>query len=58
MAPISELGNMTMFNAVHPLILQLALGIVIGEGVALGVELAELVFHLTSRRSESGGALS
>ena len=57
-APISELGNMTMFNAVHPLILQLALGIVIGEGVALGVELAELVFHFTSRRSESGGALS
>ena len=46
---------MTVFNAVYLLLFQLALGIVIGEGVGLGVELAELFCRQGNRRP-SGGA--
>lgn len=50
-APITELRDMTVFNAVYLLLFQLALGIVIGEGVGLGVELVELLSGRATRRS-------
>ena len=42
LAPITELESMNVLNAGSLLMLRLGLGILIGEGVALGVELAEL----------------
>lgn len=51
LAPVTELRDMTMFNAVRPMLFQLALGVVIGEGVGLGVELAELLPWATARRA-------
>ena len=54
-APISQFDSMTLFNAVSPLIFQAALGIIIGEGVGLGVEVAELFSWLVERRSRRTG---
>jgi hypothetical protein len=42
-APIVELGSMIPFDAVRPLLLQLFLGVVVGDGAGLGLELAELL---------------
>jgi hypothetical protein len=42
LAPIGEIEHMNVFNASDVLIFRLALGMLIGEGVALGVELVEL----------------
>ncbi len=42
LAPITELERMNVLNAASLLTFRLGLGVVIGEGVALGVELAEL----------------
>ena len=42
LAPITELDRMNVLNASSLLTFRLVLGILIGEGVALGVELAEL----------------
>lgn len=42
LAPITELERMNLLNASSLLTFRLALGVLIGEGVALGVELAEL----------------
>jgi hypothetical protein len=42
LAPLTEAAAMNVYNAGGLLLLRLALGVLIGEGVALGVELAEL----------------
>ncbi len=42
LAPLTELETMNMLNASSLLTFRLGLGFLIGEGVALGVELAEL----------------
>ena len=50
LAPITELGRMNVLNASSLLTFRFALGILVGEGVALGVELAELAgWKLRSR---------
>ena len=42
LAPITELAGMNVHNAAGLLLFRLALGVLIGEGVTLGIELAEL----------------
>ena len=42
-APIVELTAMIPFDTVRPLLLQLFLGVVIGDGVGLGLEVAEML---------------
>ncbi len=42
-APITEFHDLILFDAVRPLLLQLFMGVVVGDGVGLGIELAELV---------------
>ena len=42
-APLAEFHDLLLFDAVRPLLIQLLLGIIIGDGVGLGVELAELL---------------
>jgi len=42
LAPITEIHVMNVFNASNVLMFRIALGVLIGEGVALGVELADL----------------
>ena len=42
LAPITEAAQMNVLNAATLLVFRMALGMLIGEGVALGVELAEL----------------
>ena len=54
-APISQFDNMTLFNAAYPLVFQTALGIIIGEGVGMGVEVAELISWLVERRTRGTG---
>ena len=52
-APISEADRMNVMNAASVLMFRLALGLLIGEGVAAGVELAEL--PLGARRWKTRG---
>jgi hypothetical protein len=54
-APLSQLDQLTVYNAVHPLLYQGALGIVVGEGVGLGVELVELLSWFVERRARRTG---
>jgi len=54
-APISQFDHLTLFNAIYPLIFQGALGIVIGEGVGFGVEIAELASWIVERRAHRSG---
>lgn len=42
-APIAVFHELILFDAVRPLLLQLFMGVVVGDGVGLGIELAELV---------------
>lgn len=42
-APIGSYRELIPFDTVRPLLLQLFMGIVIGDGVGLGLELAELI---------------
>lgn len=42
-APISEISQMTPFDSIRPILLQVFVGVVIGDGVGLGVEIAELI---------------
>lgn len=42
LAPITELDSMNVSNAASVITLRFALGVVIGEGATLGVELAEM----------------
>lgn len=51
LAPITESERMTVLNAAGMMLFRLALGLLIGEGVALGAELAELPFHRPARAS-------
>jgi hypothetical protein len=48
-APLSQLHALNMYDSFDPLMVQLFMGIVIGDGAGLGVELAELFFHVRQR---------
>ena len=52
LAPLTEMQLLNVFNASSLLMFRLALGMLIGEGVTLGVELADL--SLTPRAGSSG----
>lgn len=43
LAPIVEFDSLIAFDAVRPLLLQLFVGVVVGDGLGLGLELAELI---------------
>ncbi len=57
-APIAEAPSMNVFNAASVLVFRLALGVLIGEGVALGFELAELTLATRGRSSIAGNAVT
>jgi len=48
-APLSQLPTLNMYDSFEPLMVQLFIGIVIGDGAALGVEVAELLFRVRRR---------
>ena len=41
--PIAQYNTLIPFDAVRPLLLQMFLGVVVGDGVGLGIELGELI---------------
>ena len=45
-APLSQFDVLSAYDSFDPLMLQLFIGIVIGDGAALGVELADLLFRV------------
>jgi hypothetical protein len=49
LAPLTELQEMHVLNAARLMLFRLALGMLIGESVALGIELAELLRATTER---------
>jgi len=54
-APIRDFYSLIPYDAVRPLLVQLFMGVVIGDGVGLGVELAELTpWGRVLRSAESG----
>jgi hypothetical protein len=55
LAPITELQQLNVLNASSVLMFRLALGMLIGEGVALGVELADLSLAWAARTASSAG---
>ncbi len=55
LAPLSELGEMNVFNAARLMTLRLALGTLIGAGVSIAVELAELAPSLRADRAVNPG---
>ena len=56
LAPITEQSAMNVHNAVRLLLFRVALGVLIGEGVALGIEVAD--WSLLRRPQEAGGGAS
>jgi hypothetical protein len=42
-APIGHYEDLIVFDSLRPLLLQLFMGVVVGDGVGLGIELAELI---------------
>jgi len=55
LAPITEMQELNVLNAANLMMFRLALGMLIGEGVALGVELAEWPFGRSARTAASAG---
>jgi len=51
LAPLTEMQDMHVLNAARLMLFRLALGMLIGESVALGVELAELPLASAARRA-------
>jgi len=53
LAPITEIQDLNVLNAANLMMFRLALGMLIGEGVALGVELAEWQLERSARAAAS-----
>lgn len=52
-APLSQFHALNMYDSFDPLMVQLFIGIVIGDGAGLGVELIDLYFHSRRRLAEA-----
>ena len=49
LAPLSQFNALSAYDSFDPLMVQLFIGIVIGDGAALGVELSDLLFRVHHR---------
>jgi len=55
LSPLTELAGMNVANASRLMLFRLSLGVLIGEGVALGVELVEWPLEARSRAAHAAG---
>ena len=57
-APLSQFDLLNAYDSIDPLMVQLFVGIVIGDGAGLGVEIADLLFRARARVTPAAPAVN